>query len=103
MEKSRLKIETGVKYSGYGVLNEFGEWTFTPSQVGSRKGRKKFVCGDNDYTVYTTNKKVIIHLSMDRADRYGLINIFLKFVDKLLNVFKDYDFRCILSDKDKNG
>ena len=40
---------------------------------------------------------------MDRADRYGLINTFLKFVDKLLNVFKDYDFRCILSDKDQNG
>lgn len=98
-QKSRLNIVTGVKYSGYGVLNEYGEWTFTPSQVGSRKGRKKFVCGDTDYTVYTTNKKVLVHISIDRADRIGLIKIFLKFVDRLLNVFKDYDFRPILPDK----
>ena len=103
MEKTRRDIQVGVKYSGYGVLNEFGEWTFIPSQVGSRKGRKKFVCGDNDYTVYTTNKKVLIHVSLDRDERFALVKGFLRIIDRLLTAFKDYDFRRVLPDKDKNG
>lgn len=99
MEKTRKDIQVGVKYSGYGVLNEFGEWTFIPSQVGSRKGRKKFVCGDNDYTIYTTNKKVIVHMTFSRNERLALLKEFLKIIDRLLAAFKSYDFRCILPDK----
>lgn len=97
--KEKRNVELGVKYPGYGVLNEYGEWTFTPSQVGSRKGRKKFVCGDTDYTVYTTKKKVIIHLSMNRDNCLNLIQYFTKIVNRLFLVFKDYDFRHIQSDK----
>lgn len=99
MEKTRKDIQVGVKYSGYGVLNEFGEWTFIPSQVGSRKGRKKFVCGDNDYTIYTTNKKVIVHMTFSRNERLTLLKEFLKIIDRLLAAFKSYDFRRILPDK----
>lgn len=99
MEKTRKDIQVGVKYSGYGVLNEFGEWTFIPSQVGSRKGRKKFVCGDNDYTIYTTNKKVIVHMTFNRNERLTLLKEFLKIIDRLLAAFKSYDFRRILPDK----
>ena len=99
MEKTRKDIQVGVKYSGYGVLNEFGEWTFIPSQVGSRKGRKRFVCGDNDYTIYTTNKKVIVHMTFSRNERLALLKEFLKIIDRLLAAFKSYDFRCILPDK----
>lgn len=97
-----MDVQVGVKYSGYGVLNEFGEWNFIPSQVGSRKGRKKFVCGDNDYTIYTTKKKVLVHVTFERGDRMAILQSFLKIVDRLLAAFKDYDFRHILSDKDEN-
>lgn len=96
-----MDVQVGVKYSGYGVLNEFGEWNFIPSQVGSRKGRKKFVCGDNDYTIYTTNKKVLVHISFEKGDRMTILQNFLKITDRLLRAFKDYDFRHILSDKDE--
>lgn len=99
MDKTRREIEIGVKYSGYGVLNEFGEWTFIPSQVGSRKGRKKFVCGDNDYTIYTTNKKVLIHVSLERNEKFSLITAFCRIVDRLLTAFKDYDFRRLQTNK----
>lgn len=95
-----MNVEVGVKYSGYGVLNEFGEWSFVPSQVGSRKGRKRFVCGDNDYTIYTTKKKVLVHISFDRGERMAILQSFLKITDRLLTAFKNYDFRHILSDKD---
>lgn len=99
MEKERMNVEVGVKYSGYGVLNEFGEWMFIPSQIGSRKGRKKLVVEAEDYTVYTTNNKVIFHVTLDRNERNIIIMAFLKVFDKLLIILKDYDFRRILSDK----
>lgn len=99
MTKIKRDIEVGVKYAGYGVLNEFGEWTFVPSQVGSRAGRKKFVCGDSDFTVYTTNKKVLIHASVERGERMNMIAKFCRIIDRLLGVFKDYDFRRLLPDQ----
>lgn len=102
-EKQRMDVQVGVKYSGYGVLNEFGEWTFIPSQVGSRKGRKKFVCGDNDYTIYTTNKKVLVHISFERGERMEILQSFLRITDRLLTAFKNYDFRHILPNKNKDG
>lgn len=101
MEKVRKEIEVGVKYVGYGVLNEFGEWTFIPSQVGSRAGRKKFVCEDDNYTVYSTNKKVIVHITLERGERIPLIQKFSELMYKIIFKLKEYDFRCISTDKDK--
>lgn len=96
-----MEIKVGVPYKGSGVLNNFGQWTFTPSQVGSREGQKKFVTGGENYTLYSTNKKVIIHISLDRADKMELLSAFMKLTDNLLLHFKNYDFRRILSDKNK--
>ena len=96
-----MEIKVGVPYKGSGVLNNFGQWTFTPSQVGSREGQKKFVTGGENYTLYTTNKKVIIHISLDRDNKMELLSAFMKLTDKLLLHFKNYDFRRILSAKNK--
>ena len=96
-----MEIKVGVPYKGSGVLNEYGQWMFTPSQVGSREGQKKLVVSEENYTIYTTKKKIIVHLSLDRDKKMPLIAAFCKCVDKLLLNFKDYDFRRILSDKDK--
>ena len=98
--KKPMEIVAGVKYSGYGTLNEFGEWHFTPSQVGRRQGQKSFVVGDKDFTIYTTKKKVIVHLTIERCERMTLITKFCRIVDKLLGNFKDYDFRCISTKRD---
>lgn len=97
----RTEIKVGVPYKGSGVLNEYGQWMFTPAQVGSREGQKKLVVQEKNYTIYTTNKKVIVHLSIDRDDKFGILGVFLKMVDKLLINFKEYDFRRILPDKSK--
>ena len=55
-----MEIKVGVPYKGSGVLNNFGQWTFTPSQVGSREGQKSLVKQEENYTLYSTKKKVII-------------------------------------------
>lgn len=96
-----MEIKVGVPYKGSGVLNNFGQWTFTPSQVGSREGQKKFIIGGENYTLYQTNKKVIIHISLDRSDKMSLLGAFMKLTDNLLLHFKNYDFRPVLSNKNK--
>lgn len=96
-----MEIKVGVPYKGSGVLNDYGQWMFTPSQVGSREGRKKFVTGGENYTIHTTNKKVIIYISLDRGDKMSLLGAFMRLADKLLLHFKNYDFRPLLSAKDK--
>lgn len=96
-----MEIKVGVPYKGSGVLNNYGQWTFTPSQVGSREGQKMLVKQDANYTLYSTKKKVVIYITLDRAERLSLIAAFCKVVDKLLLNFKDYDFRRILPNKNK--
>ena len=96
-----MEIKVGVPYKGSGVLNNFGQWTFTPSQVGSREGQKSLVKQDANYTLYSTKKKVVIYITLERDERMPLIAAFCKVVDKLLLNFKDYDFRRILPNKNK--
>lgn len=96
-----MEIKVGVAYKGSGVLNEYGQWMFTPSQVGSRIGQKSLVTQDSNYALYSTKKKVVIYISLDRAEKMSLIATFCKVVDKLLLNLKDYDFRRILSNKNK--
>lgn len=96
-----MDIKVGVPYKGSGVLNEYGQWMFTPSQVGSRLGQKSLVTQDANYSLYSTKKKVVIYITLERAERMSLIATFCKVVDKLLLNLKDYDFRRILSNKNK--
>ena len=96
-----MEIKVGVPYKGSGVLNNFGQWTFTPSQVGSREGQKSLVKQEENYTLYSTKKKVIIYITLERGEKMSLIAAFCKVVDKLLLNFKDYDFRRILPNKNK--
>ena len=96
-----MEIKVGVPYKGSGVLNNYGQWTFTPSQVGSREGQKSLVKQEENYTLYSTKKKVVIYITLERGEKMSLIAAFCKVVDKLLLNFKDYDFRRILPNKNK--
>ena len=97
----QMELKVGVPYRGTGVVNDYGQWMFTPSQVGSREGQKKFVVGEENYTIHTTKNKVIIHITLDRDDKMRLICTFVKLTERLLLHFKNYDFRRLLSDKNK--
>ena len=101
MPLQKMEIKVGVPYRGTGVVNDYGQWMFTPSQVGSREGQKKFVVGEENYTIHTTKKKVIIHITLDRDERMNLISAWVKLTDRLLLHFKNYDFRRLLSNKNK--
>lgn len=37
----REELKPGVKYKGYGMVNDYKEFTFIPEATGSRQGREK--------------------------------------------------------------
>lgn len=92
-ELKEQKLEVGVKYRGYGILNEYGQVTFTPEQKGVNQGKKKLLCEGGGYTVYTTSKKVIIHFSVDRKKKKTeLLTDFFNIMNKLQEIFREYAF-----------
>lgn len=93
MIKSQKEMVQGVKYPGYGLLNEFNEFCFIPQETGARKGVKKCLVECKDYTIHYTRSRIIIHLSLDRKlSRVGRINRVIELLNNMIKVFKDYDF-----------
>lgn len=86
-------MQVGQKYRGYGLLNEFGEFEFTPEQTGSRQGVVKMVKSGENYTLSTTKKCVVIHINLDRSDKpLVLIRGLMQVVNELLIDFRTYEF-----------
>lgn len=90
--KQTLNFEIGKKVRGYGFLNEFGEFEFTPEETGSRQGRIKIVKTDGPLTVSTTKNNIIFHLCFPRQDSFGLTTLYLRYSNKILQIIKDYAF-----------
>lgn len=90
--QGKEQMQQGVKYKGYGFINEFNEFQFTPEQTGSRSQQKKLVKEEDGFTVYKTTKSVIIHIRVDRADgRNKLVGKFLEVTNRIMQVFTKYD------------
>lgn len=83
----------GKEYKGYGWRNEYNEFFFRPAAVGSRAGRVKKVCEDEDFSLATTKDHVLIRIKMTKvqggAAKY--ISAFSKIVDKLIKAFMKYE------------
>ena len=50
MDKSEMEI--GKRYKGYALLNEYGQFEFTPCQKMPSEGGMKIVRSGSDYTLY---------------------------------------------------
>lgn len=90
--KKRKELVPGVKYRGYGYLNEFGEFEFVPENTGSRQGRKKLLKQGERFTVSTTNAHVVIHMLIGReSEKLKLAKEFMQVVNDVLVVLRDYE------------
>ena len=91
--KKRLDLEVGRKYRGYGLINEYGEFEFTPEETGSRKGVMKTVKESEGYSIKTTEKLVIVHFSLEKKDKsMVMIKMLMDIFNKLINDFRTYEF-----------
>lgn len=90
--KKRVDLKPGVKYKGYGFVNEFGEFEFTPEQTGSRKGQKRFIKTGERFTVCETSQLVIVHISVPKVEpKLRLMKDYMEVVNETLTILKDYE------------
>lgn len=92
LKKQKLGMEAGVRYRGYGFINEFGEFEFTPEATGSRQGSVKVLKQGENFTISYTSKSVIIHGRLERSlDTLTRIRKLSAMFNLIFEVVRDYD------------
>ena len=82
----------GKRYKGYGSINEFGEFDFTPSQVGSNPDQKKIIKETDEYTLYETKNFVLTSIRVPKTlTVFKRILFLLSIVDNIVTEFKKYE------------
>lgn len=91
--KTKRDLTPGVKYRGYGFVNEFGEFTFEPEETGSRAGQMKLVLVKNGFSIIESKKYILVRLKIDKGEssKDRLKQLFKHF-NELITVFREYDF-----------
>ena len=85
-------MKPGVKYAGYGILNEFREFQFVPAQKGANQGRMKCVKQGDGWAVHSTRDNIIIHLRFKRRNKIvDMIADYLKLHTTVVDILRDYD------------
>lgn len=92
MTKKKIDLPPGKKVKGYGMINEFGEFEFTPEQTGSRMGKYKIVKECDCYSIGTTDKLIIVRVKQDRKNGLELLTEFMKQVNLILSDLRSYEF-----------
>lgn len=93
MGLQKQDIPVGVKVRGWGLLNEYGQFDFTPEQTGVRQGKVKKVAEGDNYSISETKDRVIIHCSFKKKET-NIENVveYTKIFDLILNILRNYDF-----------
>lgn len=75
--KQKIKMEVGKRYKGYGVLNEYGEYTFEPCQVIDNPDEKtKILLVQGDTTIYESKNLFRVSVKIEKkkaSEDYGYI------------------------------
>lgn len=92
MKKQKLELKAGIKYRGYGFINDFGEFEFTPEQTGSRMGKRRLIKEGENFTISETSAVRIFHLTLPKSlSGLDLIKEFLNTMNKIVEILRDYE------------
>lgn len=89
--RKKLELEPGKKYRGYALLNEYGEFDFTPENTGSRSGSIKTIKETESYILSTSRKKVMIHIRLERVSGLKLVQKLLTTVNEVITELRNYE------------
>lgn len=91
-KRQKIELKPGVKYKGYGFLNPYGEFEFTPEQTGSRQGKRRLIKEGDGFTLSETNQVLIVHLTLAKEFK-GLLLIkkFLSITNQIITFLRDYE------------
>lgn len=89
--KVKVEMPVGKRVKGYGMLNEYGEFDFTPTQVGINAGKTKIIKEDEDFTVKESVNFVLVNFRLPKGKRMHIIKLYLNVMNKILNVLNTYE------------
>lgn len=87
-------LQPGVKYRGYGLLNEYGEFEFIPEETGKNKGKRKMLKQGANYSVSLTRDSILVHINQSRSsyeNKVQLMTQFIGTVNEILKIFREYE------------
>lgn len=92
MKAKKGQLEVGKRYRGYGVLNEYGEFSFEPENTGSRAGVFKQVATRDGVRLAHTKDNILVYMKIRKNTGIrGYLQAVMQKVDVLLGLLKEYD------------
>lgn len=91
--KQKKNLEPGQRYRGWGWINEFGEFEFSPEETGARVGQMKTVKVGDNYKVSESKKFILLHMKVTKEGKpMDRLQSFLNIVKDVIDILKTYDF-----------
>lgn len=88
----KREIQAGVRYLGYGCVNEYGEMMFTPKAVGSRAGESKLLKTGRGYSVTEMKHCLVVHVNLRKdGGALKMLKRLTEIVDELITVVRKYE------------
>ncbi len=87
-------MKPGVRYRGYGFINDYREFCFQPEATGSQAGREKVVKNwlEEMMTVKETKNYLIVTMKEPKeAQESERIKDFMRKFNLIFNFLKDYE------------
>lgn len=92
MKTKKGQLEVGKRYKGYGVLNEYGEFSFEPENTGARAGVFKQIATRDGVRVSHTKDNILVYMKIRKGSGIrDYLRIVMQKVDVLLGLLKEYD------------
>lgn len=88
--KQKCEMPIGQKVRGYGILNEYGEFEFTPEQTGTRQGRVKVIKNGANYTLSSTKHSLILHCNIKKGQTLEMVKELTQVMSNIIVDLKSY-------------
>ena len=92
MKLKKGQLEVGKRYRGYGVLNEYGEFSFEPENTGIRAGVIRQIAVRDGVNLSQTKDNIIVHMKIRKStNQRDYLRDIMRKVDVLLGLLKEYE------------
>lgn len=93
MALKKLDLAVGVKIRGYGIMNEYGEFEFTPEETGKHAGRIKLVKRDDNWSIHESERFLFFRMRIAKSGgRLKILTNLFYEMDNIIHSIKKYDF-----------
>lgn len=88
MARNKMALTPGVRYKGTAVLNEYGQFDFTPYQTGTRPQGMKVVKEEENYSLYESADFYKISVKARKNGKVGMLVL-------IMTMMRDFQSACM--------